>query len=158
MCLSNGPETSSPAPWRREGARANSVTRRGPSMTPKGRIVNGGGEGWNGELRTKIWKWRYVGGVGTLRCLNVLLSSTEASRAGVCLAHQVSCFTALRAWSGARCQAGVLGLLVVSVTRAELEGQMGATAWEAEHFGPEAMTGIQQGSNMIGCLYVPNPS
>lgn len=50
------------------------------------------------------------------------------------------------------------GLLVVSVTRAELEGQMGATAWEAEHFGPEAMTGIQQGSNMIGCLYVPNPS
>lgn len=115
-------------------------------------------------------------------CPNVLLSSPEASRAGASLAHQVteggdlgpasppcSLQSSESLGLGTACSdthtrevpgAGVLELLGVSITRAEpretdqhqiMEGR----ELQAEHSGAEAMAGIRQGSNMIGCLYVP---
>ena len=56
--------------------------------------------------------------------------------------------------------AGALGLLGVSETRVrpgETDARQIAEGWglHAEHVGPEATTGIKQGSNKMGFLYVP---
>lgn len=52
----------------------------------------------------RIWKRSQVGGTRMPEGPNVPLSSTEASQGGVCPAHQVTCFTALRACDQTRCQ------------------------------------------------------
>lgn len=56
--------------------------------------------------------------------------------------------------------AGALGLLGVSETRVrprETDAHEIMEGWglHAEHVGREAMTGIKQGSNQMGFLYVP---